>query len=570
MDNCIKRESVIGKRIRLVYDHLYKKIQPEMHASCYKSLHESYNADAEFAGKYMDIASCFYANWSDEEALRNAAEVAESAIRHQRNDGYLGTYHEGKEFSGFSVWNQAFTCIGLLAYFSKSGNEEALQAVEKCIDYNAESFMSHKADILRSGNQGSQHLVLLLAIMLLYRVSKKKKHLDFARFILDTCQNNPCFDILNNSSALGIASQKGLEVLLFMLGILEYAEQTGDDRYQCSVQNYWESVNKDQIIPTGCGTVSEAWRPHGNKPAMLPVEINPNENCVAVGWMELSARLYSITHQGKYFDAFEKTLYNHLFGSMAPDGSDFAYYQGTYGAKITATKPTSYSCCRYRGLAMCAFIPELTVMQFGNAIFLPLYTEFSRTIQIDRVPLKISMKTDYPREGSVNLHLQSEKQIAAKVYLRLPEWCKDWKLFEETREVETEMHEGHLTLNTIITDTGRTYNLFLSLPLNVEVAAVGMQKVATYTYGPVLLATDSYFGEPLYSTTIDENTTFKRSKEDAEQNEILRFEAGGTIRGIPKTIHLIDYASAGMKTPGKDFFRIWIPVTENEMTPGLW
>lgn len=570
MKNYIQAESVIGRRITLIYEQLYKKIKPELHASCYNTLHESYNADAEFAGKYIDIALWFYTNWDDEDSFKAATEVAKSAICHQRGDGYLGTYYEGKEFSGFSVWNQAFTCIGLLAYYSKSGDAAALTAVEKCIDYNAGNFMSQKADLLRSGNQGSQHLVLLIAIMLLYRISKKEQYLNFARFILDTCQKNPCFDVLNNSTALGLASQKGLEMLLFMLGVLEYAEQADDDRYLCAVQNYWESVKKDQIIPTGCGTVSEAWRPHGNKPAMLPVEINPNENCVAVAWMELSAKLYSITKNGKYFDAFEKTLYNHLFGSMAPDGSDFAYYQGTYGAKIIATRPTSYSCCRYRGLAMCAYLPEMTVMQFEDSVYMPLYTEFSRTIQIAGVLVKIKMETNYPMDGKVCIHLRSEKPVTTKVSLRIPEWCRSYKLFEGNQELEIELENGHLTWNITITDNDNVYNLLLTMPINVEKTEICSQKVASYTYGPVLLATDTFFGETLYSTTIDENAVIRKSQEETQHNEIVRFEVSGTIRGIPKNIHLIDYASAGMKRPGKDLFRIWIPMTENEMTSGLW
>ena len=46
---------------------------------------------------------------------------------------------------------------------------------------------------------------------------------------------------------------------------------------------------------------------------------------------------------------------------------------------------------------------------------------------------------------------------------------------------------------------------------------------------------------------------------------IVSLEAEGSIRGEKRAIRLVDYASAGMHNSLKDRFRVWIPLTGEDL-----
>ena len=74
---------------------------------------------------------------------------------------------------------------------------------------------------------------------------------------------------------------------------------------------YWEQLKNTQIRNTGGGTVYELWTENGNAPSFLPKNVKPNENCVTVGWIQMSLMLFYLRRDAKYLDAVETALFNH-------------------------------------------------------------------------------------------------------------------------------------------------------------------------------------------------------------------------------------------------------------------
>ena len=60
-------------------------------------------------------------------------------MRNQRGDGYIGGLEPGHEWDAFSVWNQAFTADGLLAYYEFTGDQ-------KLDDYNVTLKMTQEVE----------------------------------------------------------------------------------------------------------------------------------------------------------------------------------------------------------------------------------------------------------------------------------------------------------------------------------------------------------------------------------------------------------------------------------------
>ena len=167
---------------------------------------------------------------------------------------------------------------------------------------------------------------MLLPLCQLYDITKDEKCKKYILFIVERIKDSD-LNFFDFENILTLRSRKGIENFVILLGILRYAALFGDEAAVTSVEKYWTQVRDTQIRNTGNGTVHELWSENGNGCMLLGAEDKPNENCVAVGWMELSLALFYIKCDVKYLNAIDKTLYNHLLASISPDGSDFAYYQ---------------------------------------------------------------------------------------------------------------------------------------------------------------------------------------------------------------------------------------------------
>lgn len=558
--------SILQERLNQVHRRLYRSMDPENISLAYGGVHPLGFAEPEFAGKYLDISAAYARNLADAQAVQNGRTVVERLVSGQRADGYLGGYDCGQEFSSFSIWNQAFTCFGLISYYKETRDEDALAAAVRCMDFLCESCQAADAKpFLQTGNFGSQHLVVLLPAALLYELTGEARYQAFCRFILDVCRRSPTHNIFARAGVMGFGSPKGIETLAFLLGVLTYGRLTGDEECIDAARAYWQDLQEHFISETGCGTVGELWTYQRNQPAMLSREIKPNENCVAVGWMELSLMLYDLTLDGRYFDAFERALYNHLLGSMAPDGSDFAYYQGNFGRKSIRTSEGLYACCRFRGLSMCAHLPECAVFVRGNTLSFPFYTSYCAEVSTPEGDVHIEMSTEYPRNGRVRLLIRPQRQQSLRLLLRLPAWCDRYAATLDGETTELPLTNGHLLIERSIPADGLRICLDLNMPIRTRTASLDETQCACVEYGPLVMALDSRNGTPIFSTTLDGDSVIRLLPAEEGGMPIVSLEASGSVRGEDRAIRLVDYASAGMHNPLKDRFRVWIPLTGEDL-----
>jgi len=122
----------------------------------------------------------------------------------------------------------------------------------------------------------------------------------------------------------------------------------------------------------------------------------------------------------KYLDAIEKSLLNHVLGSLSDDGTDFAYYQPNYGRKIIATSEDMYKCCRYRGFTLFAYLQDMLYYSDESYIIPMIY----QTSEYEDDYVKIIQKTDYPFDTNIHFDIKTKKNCNKKLKLRIPNWCK--------------------------------------------------------------------------------------------------------------------------------------------------
>lgn len=517
---------IILDKYNAIRDCILNKTDCAIHVTAYEGEHEDMFAGGEFAGKFIDICVKFYLYTQDKTFLDKAAAVVGSVIKNQRTDGYIGGLPKGKEWLNFTVWNQAFTVYGLCSYYEVTNDKKALSAAEKCIEFIDEYFMNG-GDLFDCLNDGSQHCSILLSAVKLYKITGKKTHGDFVKYILKEIRKSDN-NFFGFKSVFDLRSKKGIENFIILLGMLECGDFCDDAVLAC--ERYWDELYRTQIREPGNGTNKEFWVPDGNKPQFLSIDIKPNETCVAVGWIEFSAELFKKTGKAKYIDAIEKTLYNHILGSINSDGSDFAYYQPNFGKRITETDEKMYKCCRYRGYSLFSQIPFNLYCEDDSFITPFLYT--NSVYEGDG--LSIKQKTNYPFDDTVSFEISGTTD--KKLKLRIPKWSGD--------------------INVSGTNTWRDGDYLICELKGASKISVGFDfspilhdasidntKYAYVTYGPVLLSLDSGLNKNLYDMTIEPKTVFKRTD---KPNYKLCFEG-------PDNLFLVDYQSAGKAVKDSEY-----------------
>lgn len=515
------------------------QIDPEIHVRAYEGWHEDETfAETEFAGKYLDTCVRYAAETGSEEALEHAKMVVESIMKNQRCDGYLGGLTEGKELVWFSIWNQAFTLIGMLSYYDLTGDTAVLQSAERIGDFVSKLFLGG-ADINDSINDGSQHLSILLPMVRLYQATKKPLFRDFILHLIEKIKmsDNNFFDF---ESIMDLRSKKGIENFIILLGLLEYSEVFQDDAALAGCQKYWEELNTTQIRSNGNGTLVEFWTHQGNAPRILRVEDKPDENCVAVGWMEFTLALFSRTKEAKYLHALEQSLFNHLLGAADRDGRDFAYYQPNYGKRILATAENVYKCCRYRGYSMVSQLPDNLYWSEPDVLIPMIYAGSS----MEDAWWNVQQKTDYPKAGSIVFQIQVKQSCVRELWLRLPPRSFATVLVDGI-ETEVPKKDGYLRLKCDWPSGDHEVQLVLTPILTGTYADIDGKQYISYQYGCLLLAAEVDEGM-LEDLVVDPQNI--ATYEEAPQTVLAECRCGNTS--------IVDYASAG-RTPGSEF-TVWM------------
>ncbi len=525
------------------FEHFLNGIDPEIHKNAYIGEHPAGFAESEFAGKYMDICTRFYKYNGDERVLLYAKTVADSVIDNQRNDGYIGGYEKGKEWTEFSVWNQAFTAIGLISVWEITENGMYLNAAEKSIEFIAHHFIESKADILDAPNYGSQHLAIMIPTVKLYEITGKEIYIDFIEYIFG-CMKGSDNDFTEFESILSLRSKKAIENFCCLIGIEMYAEQTENKKLTKAVKKYRDELAMTQITETGNGTVAELWYKDGNTPRFLDISLRPNENCVAVGWAELNAILFRYEGSAEYLDEIERTLFNHIIGSLDKSCTDFAYYQPNFGKRITRTKESAYKCCRYRGFSAISCLPENLFLDDGGCIIPMVYTN----AYFENENVRITEETDYPFDSKIKFNVKGISTIK----LRIPKWCEKYTLTVNGSETFVNCENGYITLE------GRRDNDDIVLDLNTEPrhksVLIDGEKYLGIRYGGIVCALSADNEEAMFKTKID----ISRGLERVYNTEYsLEYKAVGYVDGSEKEIRIADYASAG-KISENSAFTVWI------------
>src|SRR5690606_32587933 len=219
---------------------------------------------------------------------------------------------------------------------------------------------------------------------------------------------------------------------------VDVAVETEDAELLDALRGQWQrTVERRTYVTGGQGShhqdeaFGEDWE--------LPPDRAYSETCAGVGSIMFSWRLLLTDGDERYADLIERTLFNVLATSTAPNGRAFFYTNTLHKRTPTqevdpeATSPRASSSLRAPWFEVSCCPPNVARTLAGLAAYvatvddeglqLHQYAPAEIRTTVAGAPVALDVETGYPRDGVVRVHVRSDAAAPWTLSLRVPAWA---------------------------------------------------------------------------------------------------------------------------------------------------
>lgn len=367
-------------------------------------------------------------------------KMIDEVVAVQEPSGYLNTYYVNDrkhlrmlpetQTTGHELYNIGHMLQGAIAYYRGTGDRRLLDAGIRFVD----NFLLPNYGPAPKQPIVSGHPEIEMGLIELYRITGDKRQLDLAGYILqgDDRVKLPEFRTIYMYSGTPFTSRTKLEghavrAMYACSGATDYFMETGDPAYWKTLNTLWEDLTKRQMyISGGVGARSDG-EAFGDA-YELPNATAYGESCAAIGNMMWNWRMLAATGDGKFTDVIERALYNGINSGMSLDGTLYCYrnplaFDPSTGDKIR-NPWYDVTCCPPNLERVLASLPGYFYSTSNDGIYVHLYDNSELDWHLeDGTGLRVSQKTNYPWDGSVQVRVTPGQPSEFTVYLRIPGWA---------------------------------------------------------------------------------------------------------------------------------------------------
>lgn len=535
----------------------------------------------EFWGKTMRGACMAYRVTKDRGLYEILERTAIEILDSKDERGIISTYDSENEFCNWDLWCRKYVLLGLTSFYDICDNADLKKRIENAIVVNTDYIIEHigsgsgKKEITETcGLWGAVNSCsILIAVVAAYNLTKNKKYLDFADYIVSRggVRGDNLIEVAyeNKKKPSEYPVVKAYEVMSFFEGLSEYYKIVKNEKYLKAVCNFIRSVNENEITVIGCAGCSGEVFNNGAISQTEYSEIEMQETCVAVTWMLFCSRLYKMTANVILADYIEKTYYNALLGAVNYENNPcYAKYEkklvkplpfDSYSPLVSSARGKAvggyqelgdggaYGCCASIGAAGVFLIPLDNVMEKDDGLVITYYCDGINEICYSGIKLKIITETCYPADGLINVSIESESELNFNVYFRIPACANSARAFMNGVE-KTEITDGFARIPI----EGKKCSITLDFDIKIKELRLNGKK--SFAYGPICLAFDKSKNKGVDSYVLKEADINDFVREKPESGESIRF----SVKCGEKKVILTDYCSCGRKWSEKDsIINVW-------------
>lgn len=374
----------------------------------------------------------------------------------QEPDGYLYTArtinpNEPHLWSGNQRWererelshelyNSGHLYEAAAAHHQATGKRNLLEIALKNADLVCSVFGPDKKHVAPG------HQVIEMGLVKLYRITGKKEYLETAKYFIEERGHYNGYDAKNKDpfkngaywqdhipvveqyEAVGHAVRAGY----LYAAMADIAALTNDQQLLAAIDSIWQNVVAKKIyLQGGVGAVGSGERYGDNYE--LPNATAYNETCAAIANVYWNHRMFLLHGDSKYMDILEKILYNGLISGVGMDGNSFFYtnameIKDRYQHKDMEAGRSGWftcSCCPTNVTRLIPSIPGYVYAQKGADVYTNLFVSGKTSLTIDKKPVIIEQKNNYPWDGNLILNVNPKSPTAFTLRLRIPGWAQN-------------------------------------------------------------------------------------------------------------------------------------------------
>jgi uncharacterized protein len=267
-------------------------------------------------------------------------------------------------------------------------------------------------------------------------------------------------------------------------------ELTGDPRFRSVAEFFWYAVSSARTFATGGSSTAELWR---TSPGRLAAEwrtgSHHQECCCAYNMMKLTRQLHSWSGDPRYFDYYERNLFNHRLGAIQPVTGHSVYFLSlTPGAwKGLCAEERSFWCCTGTAFEEFSKLNDSIYFRDERGIAVNLFV----ASELDDRERAIGLRQDtkFPDESRTSLTITKAPGSPWTLRLRIPSWTSAAAAKVNGRSLDAMPGAGSYLNITRTWKKGDRVDLELPMSLAAE-AFPDEPNVQAFLYGPVVLAGD--------------------------------------------------------------------------------
>jgi uncharacterized protein len=461
--------------------------------------------DSDLA-KWIEAASYRLATHPDRALEVELDGIIATLARAQQPDGYLNTYYTvaepGRRWTNLRD-NHELYCAGHLieagvAHFAATAKRSLLDIVCRYADLIERTF--GRGAGLIPGCCG--HEEIELALVKLARATGEDRYWRLAAFFLEVRGTEPNY-FLEEARRRGndpfpwhffkdgLATLQAarpvreltepvghaVRMMYLLAAMIDLAREGGDAALAGRCRVLWEAITARHLYVTG-GVGSE---PHGEKfcePFDLPPDRAYAETCAAIGVVLCARRMLELEIDARHADVMERALLNNVLAGLALDGRSFFYVNplevvpavakrrhDTHLVKTQRVPWFGCACCPPNVARLLASLGAYAYSQTPDGLAVHLYAGGEARFEVDAVPVRLSVRTNYPWEERVELTVQAEAAAEFTLRLRLPGWCRTPRLAVNSVVVQLEVVAGYAAVRRAWQNGDE---IVLELPMPVE------------------------------------------------------------------------------------------------------
>ncbi len=458
------------------------------------------------AGKWIEAVAYSLMSQPNPEFERQVDATIDLIEQAQQPDGYLNIWFTAvepeKRWTNLRDWHELYDAghliEGAVAYAQATGKRKLLDVLCRYADL-IDSRYGAEAD-KRHGYPG--HPELELALVKLYHATGEQRYLTLSKYFVDERGKEPnYFDeearergddptkfwaqtyrycqahkpIREQTEATGHAVRANY----LYAGVADVALETDDAELREVCRRLWDDLTEHEMYITG--GLGPAHSNEGFTFAYdLPNETAYAETCAAISLVFFAQRMFQLDPDSRYIDVMERALYNGMISGVSYEGDTFFYanplssypnvnpFQHFSG--ITSDRYYRRSewfdcaCCPPNLARLVASLGSYFYTTTDDTLYVQLYNDNRAELEFGGKTVQIEQQTDYPWDGKIDLTITTEQPTPFELALRIPEWCRGYRLAVNGVPIEASISRGYARIQREWS-SGDTVSLTLSMPV---------------------------------------------------------------------------------------------------------